>query len=250
MTKILSVFNQCGGVAKTTLTQNLGYHLAQRQNRVLLIDLDPQASLTTFMGLDPERQEKNIYHALVENEPLAIVKNLHGLSFTPANIQLSAAEKQLVSVVMRELRLKNAISPLLNEYDFIFMDCPPSLGILSILSLVASTHVLVPIQTQSKAFEGTDLLLRTVAEIKQLANPLLAFAGFVPTLYDKRTIHQSQTYQAINSQLSPLGTVYEPLVHSIAFADASLRRVPLALYRPNHPAVSVLKNIAQQLESL
>ena len=202
------------------------------------------------MGFEPNSQEKTIYHALVDSELLPIHQGIHGVDLTPANIQLSAAEKQLVSVVMRELRLKNALSPLLSQYDFILMDCPPSLGILAVLSLVASTHVLVPIQTQSKAFEGTDLLLRTVAEIKQLANPTLAFAGFVPTLYDKRTIHQSQIYQAIKDQLSPLGTVYDPLPNSIVFPDASLRRVPLALYRPKHPAVNVLKRIAEQLEQL
>ncbi|MGH2414237.1 MAG: ParA family protein, partial [Microcystaceae cyanobacterium] len=156
----------------------------------------------------------------------------------------------LVSTLMREMRLKNVLSPLTEQYDFILIDCPPSLGILTVISLVAATHVLVPIQCQFKAFQGTDLLLNTVARLRRAANPQLAFAGFIPTIYDNRTAQETRTYQAIKEQLSPLGTVYEPIPRAIAFPDASEARLPLALSKPSHPAVTILKKIVKQLEKL
>ncbi len=136
------------------------------------------------------------------------------------------------------------------SYDFILIDCPPSLGILSIISLVASTHLLVPIQCQFKSFQGTDLLLNTVARLRKSVNKNLAFAGFIPTMYDGRTAQESRTYQAIQEQLSPLATVFPPVPRAIAFADATEKRVPLAVYKPKHPAVKILNQIGQQLIKL
>ncbi len=153
MTKIIALFNQSGGVGKTTLTMNLGYHLGQKKNRVLLVDIDPQASLTTFMGIDPEELERTIYESVVGEEPIYIIEQINGLDLVPANINLSAAELELVSSLMREVRLKNALASIADKYDFILIDCPPSLGILTVLSLVAATRVLVPIQTQFKSFQ-------------------------------------------------------------------------------------------------
>lgn len=250
--RIIALFNQSGGVGKTTLTMNLGYHLAQRHpNRVLLIDMDPQASLTTFMGLEPENLTKTVYEAVVGEEPLPIhPEPIHGLSLVPSNINLSAAELELVAALMREMRLKDAIASVLDKYDFILIDCPPSLGILSVLSLVAATHVLVPIQCQFKSFQGTDLLLNTVATLRKAANRTLGIAGFVPTLYDGRTAQESRTLKAISEQLSQLATVYEPIPRTIAFPDASEARLPLALSNRKHPAVAVLEKISLSLEKL
>lgn len=134
MAKIISIFNQAGGVAKTTLTQNLGYHLARRNHRVLLVDLDPQASLTIFMGLDIDGLEQTLYDALVDEEPLYIEENLMGMDLAPTNLTLSVAETALVNADLREFRLKSAIEPIEEHYDFILIDCPPSLGLLSYIS--------------------------------------------------------------------------------------------------------------------
>lgn len=248
--QIIALFNQSGGVGKTTLTMNLGYHLAQRHHRVLLVDMDPQASLTIFMGLDPVELTQTVYEAVVGEEPLPIHGKVHGVDIAPSNINLSAAELELVSVLMRELRLKDALAPVESEYDFILIDCPPSLGILSIISLVAATHVLVPIQTQFKAFQGTDLLLNTVARLRKAANRSLALAGFIPTMYDGRTAQETRTFKAILEQLEPLAKVYAPIPRSIAFADASEARLPLAISNPKHPAVAVMEKIAEGLEKL
>lgn len=231
---------------------NLGYHLAERQHHVLLIDIDmdPQASLTTFMGLDPVELTQTVYEAIVGEHSLPIYYKIHGMDVAPSNINLSAAELELVSTLMREMRLKNVIAPLLKDYEFILIDCPPSLGILTVISLVAATHVLVPIQCQFKAFQGTDLLLNTVARLRRAVNPTLAFAGFIPTMYDARTAQESRTYQAIEEQLTPLGTVFEPIPRAIAFPDASEERLPLALSKPKHPAVPILQKIVDHLERL
>ncbi|MEB3161276.1 MAG: AAA family ATPase [Synechocystis sp.] len=247
---IIALFNQSGGVGKTTLTMNIGYQLARRNHRVLLLDLDPQASLTTFMGLDPTSLDKTLYEAVVGEEPLPIHSGIHQMDLVPTNINLSGAEIELVSALMREMRLKNALASIVNNYDFILLDCPPSLGILTVIGLVAATHLLVPIQCQFKSFQGTDLLLNTVARLRRVANPQLAFAGFIPTLYDSRTAQETRTHKAIQDQLSSLGTVFSPIPKSIVFPDASEVKLPLAVYKPKHPAVPLLDEIVTALEAL
>ncbi len=251
MSRIISLFNQSGGVGKTTLTMNIGYHLAERGLRVLLIDLDPQSSLTTFMGLEPLEIEKTLYEALLEDEPLPIHANLHGVDLAPANINLSGAELELVTADMREQRMKDAIAPVLDEYAFILIDCPPSLGILSYISLVASTHVLIPIQTQYKAFQGTDLLFRTIKRVRSRANRQLKIAGYLPTMFAKGNSQDQRIFQAIQDQFSDVeGIVFPCIPRTTAFADASEQHLPLAFSAPKHPAVEVLKTIAQMLEEM
>jgi chromosome partitioning protein len=250
MAKVIALFNQSGGVGKSTLTMNLGFHLSQRKKRVLLVDMDPQSSLTVFMGLDPVELEKTIYESIVGEEALQIHPNIHGMDIIPSNINLCAAELELVSAIMREMRLKDALEAVSTDYDYILIDCPPSLGLLSVISLVAATHVLVPIQTQFKSFQGTELLLNTVAGLRTKANKKLAFAGFVPTMFDSRTAQESRTLAAITEQLSPLATVFPAIPKSIAFADASEARSPLAVLNPKHPAVKILKKISKDLEGL
>lgn len=250
MAKIITIYNQAGGVMKSTLTMNVGYHLAQRNHDVLLVDMDPQASLTVFMGLEPSELDQTIGDAVLEGHPLPIHRNIHGLDLVPSNLQLSAAEMQLVSVMMREMRLKQTLDAIAPKYDFILIDAPPSLGILSILSLVASTHVLIPIQTQYKSFKGTELLLDSLAKVRQYANPTLDIAGVVPTIYAARTIQDESTLEAVQEQLSQITTVFSPIPRSTAFPDATQRNLPLALHSPKHPAVAILDEIATGLETL
>ncbi len=250
MTKIIALFNQAGGVAKTTLTMNLGYQLAQRQYRVLLIDLDPQASLTKFMGLIPIEMAETIQTAIVDEQPMPICESIHDMDLVPANRNLSAAEMQLVSAPMRDLRLREAIEPVEGNYDFVLIDCPPSLGLLSYLALVASTHVLVPIETHLKAFEGTDELLQTVTQVKNKANRKLQIAGFIPTRYDGRNSADMRTLGAINEHLSAWGNIFPPIPRATAFVDASEDRIPLAAMTPKHPSVAILNQIVDKLEAL
>ncbi len=247
--RIIAVFNQAGGVAKSTMTMNVGYHLALRGVRVLLIDLDPQASLTKFMGLVPAQLQKTVTNAIVDEEPLPIHEGIHGMDLSPSNRNLSGAEGQLVSAPMRDLRLKEAIEPVSNSYDFILIDCPPSLGLLSFISLVAATHVLVPIETHLKAFEGTDELLQTLTLVRNKANRKLAIVGFVPTRYANQNSADKRALVAIQSQLSSWGKIFPPIPRATAFVDATEDRVPLAVFEPKHPAVTLIDSIAEYMES-
>jgi len=250
VTKVVAIFNQAGGVMKTTLTMNLGYQLYLNKHKTLLIDIDPQGSLTTFMGLEPHDLSQIIADVILNEEAkLSIHYDLHGMDLLPANISLSAMELQLASVMAREIRLKQAIEPVLNQYDFILIDCPPSLGVLSILALTAATHVLIPIQTHFKAFKGTELLLNTIKQVRKHVNPRLAIAGIVPTLYSNAN-QDKVILEALEQQLSSLAKVYPAIPRATAFADAAMNRQPLAVYAPKHPVIKVLNNIAKGMENL
>jgi chromosome partitioning protein len=248
--KVIAIFNQSGGVSKSTLTMNLGYQLTQLKQKILLVDLDPQASLTVFMGLEPADLEKTVYEAILIGEPLPVHCHIHQMDLAPANINLSGAELELVVADMREIRLREALSPVQSQYDFILIDCPPSLGILSYIGLVAATHVLIPIQTQYKALKGTELLLKTISRVQSRANRTLKIAGIVPTLHDSRTVQGDLSLQTIEEQLSKVGVIYPAIPRSVAFADAVQEHLPLALYNPKHPAVKLLIQIAKGLKSL
>ncbi len=248
--RIIAIFNQAGGVAKSTLTMNVGYHLGARGYRVLLIDMDPQASLTKFMGIVPAQLEHTVADAIVEELPLPIHQGIHGMDIAPSNRILSGAEMQLVSAAMRDLRLKEAIEPIQDSYDFILIDCPPSLGLLSYISLVAATHVLVPVETHLKAFEGTDELLQTLTHVKNKANRKLQIIGFVPTRYAHQNSADKRTLGAMSQQLSSWGKIFPPIPRATAFVDATEERMPLAIYEPKHPVVTVLNQLAENMESL
>lgn len=250
MSRVIALFNQSGGVGKSTLTMNLGYHLAQRKHRVLLVDMDPQGSLTLFMGLEPLDLEKTIYNSLIEGISLPIHYDLHGMSLAPTNIHLCSAEMELFMAEMRELRLREVLKPVRKQYDFILVDCPPSLGLLSFIALVASTHVLVPVQTQYKSFVGTELLLDTVIKVKSRINRSLKIAGFVPMMYSARNSQDVRSLQAIQEQMVEYGHVFEPLPRATVFSDASEKHVPLELYSPKHPALVVLQQVAEYMETL
>lgn len=245
--KIISLFNQSGGVGKSTLTMNLGYHLSQNY-KVLIIDFDPQGSLTFFMGLEPSELTATIYDSLIDDEPLPIHSfNDDKLHLVPSNIRLSGAELELVSVDMRDLRLVDTLSTIKDNYDYILIDCPPSLGILSYISLVASTHLLVPIQTQYKSFCGTELLLSTVARVKKRANRDLEVLGFVPTMFAKNNSQDNRAVEAIKEQLTDIATVFDPIPRSTAFADAVENHLPLYQHFPKHPALKPLTEIANYI---
>jgi chromosome partitioning protein len=250
VTKILALFNQAGGVSKTTLTMNLGFQLAQRSNRVLLVDMDPQASLTVFMGLEPPELEATVADVIMDGGDPVIHSGLNGMSLLPSNLTLSGAELSLTSVMAREGRLRRAIAPIQDDYDFILIDCPPSLGILSILGLAAATHVLIPMQTHYKAYKGTELLLETIRQVREHVNPDLGVAGVVPTLFISNAAQDKMILEAVQQQLSSLATVYAPLPRATAFADAAMSHLPLGIYQPKHPAVAVLDAVAQGVETL
>lgn len=255
MTKVIALFNQAGGVAKSTVTQNLGYHLATRQHRVLLVDIDPQASLTCFMGLEPSDLEKTIYDSLIppdeHEEQLAIIHDLYQMDLLPANILLANAEQELIFAELRELRLKQILTPIYQHYDFILIDCPPSLGILSYISLVTATHILVPIQCHFKALKGTDSLLKTIHRVQKRLNPQLKIAGFLPTLFQVSNSMDNRTLESLQEQLSVLAPVFPPLPRATAVAEATEEGKPLALSSAKHEkTLALFDQLAAAMEKM
>lgn len=250
MTKILSFFNQAGGTGKTTLAMNLGYALSQLGYRILLIDMDPQSSLTIFMGISSHEIAQTVSQTILNKEPLPIHCDIHKMDLVPSNLSLSAADVQLATAIAKESRLKRAVSLIETNYDFILIDCPPTLGVLSILSLVAATHILIPMQTQYKSFVGLDLLLGTINELKdEGVASTLRIAGVIPNLHD-RTSQSKEILEAVTEQFSGIAPIFTPVPKAIAFADASMHHVPLEVYDQKHPAIAVLHSIAKNLELL
>jgi len=247
---VISFFNQAGGTGKTTLTMNLGYSLVQQGHRVLLVDMDPQSSLSVFMGLQPHELKDTVVQSILDRAPLPIISQLYQMDLVPSNLSLSAADVKLATAIAKETRLKKALAPIESQYDFVLIDCPPTLGVLSILSLVASTHILIPMQTQYKSFIGLDLLLGTIDELQQegVASDL-KIAGVIPNLHD-RTAQSREILEAVTEQFSGVAPVFPPIPRAVAFADASMQHLPLGLYDPKHPALAILNNISQCLESL
>lgn len=222
MGKIIAVANQKGGVAKTTITRNLAAALVERGKRTLLIDFDPQGALTISLGVNPLQLDKTIYNVLIDTSlPLknVILSPRHGIDLAPANIDLSGAEVDLLNEIGRERILKEIIEPIQDNYDYIFIDCPPSLGLLTINALTAANGVFIPVQCQYLAFRGMQLLLRTIEKVRARSNPQLKIVGLLPTLYDARTAHSKEV-------LSELRTTFKdklidiPVRYRVGLADA------------------------------
>ncbi|MDP2921349.1 MAG: AAA family ATPase [Candidatus Omnitrophota bacterium] len=190
MAKVISVCNQKGGVGKTTTVVNLGYYLAHKGKNVLIIDLDPQANATSGLGIDKSKIEKSTYDFLINSlkpSEVMLEASLPNLKIIPSNIHLSGAEIELVSFMNREYKLKNALKDAVNEFDFVLIDSPPSLGILTINSLAACNSVLIPIQCEYYALEGLSQLLNTVNLVRENLNKDLEIQGVLLTMADYRT---------------------------------------------------------------
>lgn len=259
MSQVIALFNMSGGVGKSTLTMNLGYHFAEDfRKRVLLVDMDPQASLTTFMGLTPFDLERTIYQSLLNKEPPPIIHDLLRCDLIPSNIFLAQAELQLSSELRREYKLADTLIKVSKNYDIILLDCPPSLGLLSVNCLVAATYLLIPIQTEYKSVEATVNLLQTTYEIAQEVNPSLRVAGTVPTMYDERTSQARRALQTIQEVFGSLRSnpsfkdaiVFPAIPRRTDFANAAAEHLPLAKYSPRHHSLEPLREIAKALEEL
>lgn len=190
MSKIIAIANQKGGVGKTTTAVNLAAALASMGKKVLIIDVDPQGNTTTGLGIDKRRCEKTVYDCLIGGEPMdqvLVPTPYENLFVCPSNIDLSGAEIDLISVMGRENQLKNAIKPIREDFDYIFIDTPPSLGLITINTLTAADSVLIPIQCEFYALEGVSQLTNTIRRVKEALNPNITLEGVLLTMYDSRT---------------------------------------------------------------
>jgi len=221
--RILAVANQKGGVAKTTTVVNLGAALAERGERVLVVDLDAQACATFSLGLDPEDLDETGAAVFMAREPARRTTDLvlttsDGVDLLPASIDLAGADRALAGVTGREYVVREALTPLHGTYDWILLDCSPSLGIVTVNALTAADAVLVPLQCETLSHRGVGQLMETIADVQRLTNPRLRLAGVLPTLYDGRTTHA----RAVLNDLGPrYGVrVFSPISRSIRFAEA------------------------------
>jgi len=194
--RVISMCNQKGGVGKTTTTINLGASLAEYGRKVLLVDFDPQGSLSVGLGINPHEIERSVYNLLMDRsctlDDVVIKSNIPGLDVVPSNIDLSAAEVQLVTEVAREQVLAAALRPAMADYDFIIIDCQPSLGLLTVNALTASHGVIVPMECEFFALRGVAMLVETIRKVQERLNPQLEIDGLVATMFDSRTVHSRE----------------------------------------------------------
>lgn len=230
MGKIIAVANQKGGVGKTTTAVNLACGVASRGNRVLLCDFDPQGNATTGVGLDPHASGMTVYDALVRDvEAKKVVKRTPWCDVILANIDLAGAEIELVDFEARESRLKNVLGVLREDYNYIFIDCPPSLGLLTLNALTASDTVLVPIQCEYYALEGLSQLMNTVRAVKSRLNPDIDIEGIVMTMYDSRTNLTQQVAEEIKRFFGP--KVYATVIpRNVRLSEAPSHGKPIMAY--------------------
>lgn len=247
MARVVAVANQKGGVAKTTTTLSVGAALAERGRRVLLVDLDPQGGLTYCMGADPDALEETVNDVLVRRLPVEKVVIPVELDLVPSNIDLAGAEAVLLAKTGREYALERALREITGRYDYILIDCPPSLGILTINGLTAAGEVLIPVQCEALSHRGVGQLLETLEDIRRFTNPHLEIGGLVPTLYDGRSRHSREVLADVGSRYS-VRVLQPPVRKSIRFAEASRAGKSIIAFAPNHPGAEAYRSIAAQLE--
>jgi chromosome partitioning protein len=236
-TQILAIANQKGGVAKTTTVASLGAALAEQGKSVLIVDLDPQACLTFSLGIDPEDLELSVHHVLTKgiDATEVIIETDDGVDLLPATIELARAEADLLTRTGREYVLRAALEDL-DRYDWVLLDCPPSLGVLTVAALTAATGVLIPLQCETLSHRGVGQLLDTVHDVRRFTNKKLSVWGVLPTLYDGRTNHARTVLETI-SETYDLDVVEPPIPKSIRFAEApAAGRSILATARNNRGA--------------
>ena len=221
-TRVLAVANQKGGVAKTTTVASLGAAMVDKGRRVLLVDLDPQGCLTFSLGQDPDKLPVSVHEVLLgEVEPnAALVTTTEGMTLLPANIDLAGAEAMLLMRAGREYALKRALAKLADQFDVVIIDCPPSLGVLTLNGLTAADEVIVPLQCETLAHRGVGQFLRTVADVQQITNPNLRLLGALPTLYDSRTTHTRDVLLDVADRYD-LPVLAPPIPRTVRFAEAS-----------------------------
>lgn len=247
MTCVIAVANQKGGVGKTTTTINLGAALAEQGRKILLIDMDPQGALSIALGIDSYAMDETLYNVLVDsrlNLKDVIYTVKPNLEVVPANIDLAAAEVELVSAIAREYILKDALASVQGVYHYILIDCSPSLGFLTINALTAAHKVLIPLQCEYLALRGMRVLLETIEKIKAKLNPQLEIMGVLGTMYNTRTVHAREVLGEIRSVLGD--KVYDIVIKSsIRFAEAPVVHQPILDYDPKHEGAMAYRKLAE-----
>jgi len=245
--RVIALANQKGGVAKTTTTLSLAAALAALGRHVLAVDLDPQAALTYSLGVDPDALVETVNDVLVRRLPVDKVTIGREVDLVPANIDLAGAEAILMAKTGREYALQRALRDVLDAYDFVLIDCPPSLGILTINGLTAAHEVAIPLQCEALSHRGVGQLLETMGDIRHFTNPDLEIIGLVPTMYDGRSRHAREVLADVGSRYG-VPVLEPPIKKSIKFAEASQAGLSILAYAPSHPGADAYRQIARQID--
>jgi len=247
---ILSLANQKGGVGKTTTTINLGAAMAELGKRILLVDFDPQGALSVGLGINPMTIDMTVYNLLldrsVEPEQAVLKTQVPNLEILPSNIDLSAAEIVLVSEVAREQALKRALTVLRVSYDYILIDCPPSLGLLTVNALTASDGVIIPLECEYFALRGMALLLDTVEKVRDRLNPDLRLEGIIPTMFDSRTLHGREVLARVRDAFGQF--LYKTVIRrTIRFAEAPVAGESILTYAADSRGADDYRALAKEV---
>lgn len=247
---IIAMCNQKGGVGKTTTTINLGAALAETGRSVLLVDFDPQGSLSVGLGVNPHTLETSIYNLLlgrdVAIEDVISPTATQGMDLLPANIDLSAAEVQLVSEVAREHTLKRVLDKVRNVYDIILIDCAPSLGLLTINALTSADRVLIPLEAEFFALRGVALLEDTIAKVRERINPDLSLLGIVATRFDARTLHSREVMDRVVERFGE-GVFHTVIRRTVRFPEATAAGEPITAYAPDSSGADQYRQLAREV---
>ena len=248
--RVISMVNQKGGVGKTTSTVSLGAALAGYGRKVLLVDFDPQGALSVALGINPNEIDLSIYNLLTQSDchigDVIVSTRVPGLDLVPSNIDLSAAEVQLVSEVGREYALQRVLAPIIEDYDIVLIDCQPSLGLLALNALTARTEVIIPMEPEYFALRGVALLKDTIDKVVSRLNPQLRIVGVLPTMYDPRTLHGREVLQSVTGAFGD--TVFSTTINrTVKFPDSAVAGEPITTFAPTSSGAQAYRRLAREV---